>query len=114
MAVDAIGRQPGVWEVRTVGRVRPDVRFEADRVRLPVEPPAFSPDRAVEIVTGINLQAGLIGHELEDAAGARGCRPGRKSERAAIVETPGVIVTPAVCQLLIVVPDAGADRSGIA
>ena len=86
------------------------MRLQANRVGLPVQPPALSGNRAVEVVTGIDLQTGLIGQEFKDAPGQRRLQPRRETQRAVALETEIVVVSLAVTQLLIVVADTRADR----
>src|SRR5206468_6020208 len=99
-------------EIYPVGRVGPSLRFEADRVRLPVQPSAFSADRAIEIVSRINLQAGLVGQEFEHSPGAWRFEPRRQAQRARAIQAEIVIVSFAMPQLLIVSADPCTDRSG--
>src|SRR5215472_9090980 len=110
VTIDSIRGQPRAWKIRSIGSVGPDLRFQTDGVGLPVKPPALSSDRAVKIVSRIDLQAWLVGQKLEDTPRARRLEPRCKPQRASVVQTEIVVVTLAVARLLIVVADARADR----
>src|SRR4030081_2947986 len=80
-------------------------------VNLPVLPG----DCAVQKIAGIKLHSGLIGPHLHYAPGRRLINFGSLSQLAsAAVQHPIVVVAFATTQLLIVVVDASADRSGFA
>src|SRR4051794_41245581 len=102
MPIGVAGREARAWEIRPVGRVGPDLRFKADGVRLPVQQSLFSLDRAIEIVSRIDLEARLIGQEFEDASGSRRFEPSRKAHIARVIKAEIVVVAPAVAQLLFV------------
>src|SRR6185312_2309728 len=100
MPIGVAGREARARKIRPVGRIRPDLRFKADGIRLPVQQPLLSLDRAVEIVSRIDLQAGLICQEFEDPSGSRRFEPGCETQFACTIEAKVVVVAPAVAQLL--------------
>src|SRR5438874_7563481 len=114
MAIDLAGRKARARKIRPVRCVRPDMRLQAYGVRLPVELAALARDRAVEIVAGIDLEAGLIGEQLHDAHRARRLHTRRERKLAVARETVGMVVTPAVAQLLVALADALADGPRLA
>src|ERR1700757_476531 len=85
------------------------MRLKADSVRLTIQPAALAGDRAVEIIAGIDLQARLIGQELHYAPVQGRLQTRGEPQLAVTREAECVIVALAVSELLIVLPDAGAD-----
>src|SRR3954465_14771686 len=71
VAIDFARGKPCGREVGPVGRIGPRVRFEAHGVGLPIQATAFSGGGAIEKVSGIDLEAGLVGEQFEHAAGRR-------------------------------------------
>src|SRR3954454_4404852 len=90
------------------------MRLQAHRVRLPEQLAALARNRAVEIITRIDLQTGLISEQLHDAPRARRLQPRRERKLAVTRETVGVIVALAVAQLLVALADALADPPRLA
>src|SRR5262249_562036 len=102
------------WKVRTVGRIRPSLRFEADGVGLPVEPASLSRNRAIEIVSGIDLQPRLIRQELENPSRFWRLEPCRKASFARIIKAEVMVVASTVTKLRISAADPGTDCRGLA
>ena len=75
LACVADGRLPGIEprrrKVRTVRRIRIDLRLQAQRVILTVNPAIFSGHGPVEEIARIELDAGLVGRHGQHAAGRR-------------------------------------------
>ena len=65
-------------KIGPVRRIGPDLRLQTKCVGLPIEPSALARRRAVEIVPGIELHAGLVGQQFKDAPGRRRLEPRRK------------------------------------
>ena len=96
VAIDLARGKPRGREVGPVGRIGPGVRFEAHGIGLPIEAAALSGGGAVEKVSGIDLQPGLVGEQLEHAAGRWLSEPRGKARLAAgRAETEIVIVAAA-------------------
>ena len=111
VAIDPAGGQPRGREVRPVGRVGPCVRFEADGIGLPIKPAALSGSRTVKKVSGVDLQARLIGEELEYAAGCRLGEPrGETWLAGGRAKTEIVVVAAADAKLRMVIANSRADR----
>ena len=92
MPIGVAGREARARKIRPVGRIGPDLRFKADGIRLPVQQSLLSLNRSIEIVSRIDLQAGLIGQEFEDASGSRRFEPCRKAHIACAIEAEIVVV----------------------
>ena len=115
VAIDFARRKPCGRKVGPVGRIGPGVRFEADGVGLPIEPAALSGGGAVEKVSGIDLQPGLVGEQFEHAAGRWLSQPRGEARLAARrAEAEIVIVAAAHPQLRMVVADPRADLDACA
>src|SRR6266545_1378203 len=108
--VELAGREHGRREVRVVGRVRVVLGLEGEAVALPVHPSAGPHQRPVQEVARVELQARLVGDDLEDAAAARLDHPRGQLQAAAVaVEHPVVVVAAADHELRVAVADARAD-----
>src|SRR5215211_389941 len=108
--VPLAGRQHGRREVRVVGRVRVVLGLQGEPVALPVHPAAGADQRPVQEVAGVELDARLVGDDLQDPAAPGLDDPGGQLQAAAVpVEHPVVVVAAADDQLLEAVADAGAD-----
>src|SRR5262245_23821314 len=108
MTIDLVRRQPRTRKVRPVRRIGPDLRLQAKRVGLAIEPP-LSTAAAVEIVPRIELQAWLVGQQLQHPPRARCHHPRGKPHALAVPQAVIVIVAKAVAELPLVAADARAD-----
>src|SRR3569832_1332626 len=94
VAIDFARGKPRAREIRPVGRIGPGVRLETDGVGLSIEASALSGGRAIEKVSGIDLQAGLVGEQFKHAAERRLSKPrGEPRLTACRAEAEIVIVT---------------------
>src|SRR3954449_2661327 len=114
MAINLAGFEARARKIRAVRCIRPDVRLQANCIRLAIQLTTLAGDRAVEIVAGIDLEPGLIGEELHDPPRTRRLQPRRKSKLAVTPEAVGVIIAPAVAQLLIAFTNALAHTARLA
>src|SRR5215212_2361860 len=105
------GAQHGRREVWVVGRVREVLGLQGQAVALAVGAAAGPDQGPVEEVAGVELDAGLVGEDLQHPPAARVLQPGRQLQPgAAPVEHPVVVVAAADLELLeAVVADALAD-----
>src|SRR5215213_5561525 len=105
------GAQHGRREVGVVGRVRVVLGLQSQAVALAVGAAAGPDQGAVEEVARVELDAGLVGEDLQYPPAARVLQPGRQLQPgAAPVEHPVVVVAAADLELLeAVVTDALAD-----
>src|SRR5215211_4770989 len=105
------GAQHGRREVGVVGRVGEVLGLQGETVALPVGAAAGPDHGAVEEVARVELDAGLVGEDLQHPPAARVLQPGRQLQPgAAPVEHPVVVVAAADLELLeAVVTDALAD-----
>src|SRR4051812_35978389 len=111
VAIDLARRQPRGRKVRPVRRIGPGVRLEADGVGLPIEATTLSGGRTVEKISGIDLQAGLVGEQFEHPARRRLSKPRGEARFAACrAETEIVIVAAANAELRMIVANPCADR----
>src|SRR5579872_418101 len=110
MSIGVAARKKGARKIRPVGRIRPDLRLETDGVRLTVQPPALSGDRTIEVVARIDLQARLIGQQLQHASGARRLEARRQLQFSGIAKTEIVVVALAMEQLLVIAANPRPDR----
>src|SRR6185369_9054496 len=110
VAIDVARGKPCGREVGPVGRIRPRVRFEAHGVGLPIQAAALSGGGAIEKVSGIDLQAGLIGEQFEHAAG-RGLGEPRSETRLAAWrrEAKIMVIAAANAELRMVVANPRTD-----
>src|SRR5215216_6384576 len=103
-------RQHGRREVGVVGRVGVVLGLEGEPVALPVHPAAGADQRPVQEVAGVELDARLVGDDLQDPAAPRLDDPGRQLEAAAVpVQHPVVVVAAPDDELLEPVADARPD-----
>lgn len=112
MAVGFARIKPGGGKIRTVRGICPGLRLEAKRVGLSMETPTFSFRGAVEKVSGIELEAGLVGREIERAAGCRMNDARNEPWRGgiALCQHEAVIISASTLQLLVCCADIGPDR----
>src|ERR687888_1712241 len=82
--VQLAGGQHGRGEVGVVGGVGVVLGLQGEAVALPVHVPAGADQRAVQEVSRVELQARLVGEDLQDAAAARVARPGGQLQPAAV------------------------------
>src|SRR6185369_2830503 len=86
------------------------VRLETDGVGLSIEAAALSGGGAVEKVSGIDLQARLVGEQFEHAAGRRLSQPRSEARLAACrTETEIMVIAATHAQLRMVVANPRAD-----
>ena len=103
------GRRP----LGLIGRVRILLGLEADAVTLVVHDALLAGDGAVEEVAGIDLDAGLVGIDLQiDARGGAKELDSDAIDVAGGVQDPVVVVTVAIADLLVVSGDGVADGMG--
>src|SRR5215211_4066779 len=95
------GAQHGRREVGVVGRVGEVLGLQGEAVALAVGAAAGPDHGAVEEVARVELDAGLIGQDLQHPTTARVLQPGRQLQPgAAPVQHPVVVVAAAELQLL--------------
>src|SRR5215218_10830360 len=95
------GAQHGRREVGVVGRVGEVLGLQGETVALPVGAAAGPDHGAVEEVARVELDAGLVGEDLQYPPAARVLQPGRQLQPgAAPVEHPVVVVAAADLELL--------------
>src|SRR6185369_4881776 len=110
VAIDFAWGEPCGREVGPVGRIGPRVRFEAHGIGLPIEAAALSGGGAVKKVSGIDLQPGLVGEQLEHAAGRWLSQPRGKARLAAWRRKAEImVITAAHSQLRMVVANPRTD-----
>src|SRR5260370_34207420 len=107
-------RELGRREFGLVGRIREVLRFEAEGGPLAVNLAALPADSAIQEVAGVELDSGLRGENLHQAAGFP-FRDARRERQAACgtVEYKVVIVALAEFQLLVASIGASPDSSGL-
>ena len=97
-----MARWPFGMPGRMVDGIGKPFRFEADCGMLRIGCPALAGQRAVEIVAGVDLDAGLIGQDFKAATagwiGQQDCRS-QGSVGLPIIEYEAVIDTPDGCTL---------------
>src|SRR5262245_50674708 len=101
MPIDLTRRKARGRIVRPIKSIRPDLRFKACGVRMAVQAAAFAGDRAVEIISGIDLHAGLIGQQLEDPSRPRRLKARSKLRATSAIQAESVIVSLAAAKLLV-------------
>src|SRR6266508_2533857 len=103
--------QHGRREVVMVGRVRVVLGLQRQAVALPVHPAAGADQGAVQEVARVELDARLVGEDLQDPAASRVGQPRRQLQPgAAPVQHPVVVVAAADDELRVAVADARTDR----
>src|SRR6267142_6184441 len=115
VTIDIARRQPCRREIGPVWRIGPGVRLEAHGVGLPIQATTLSAVGAVEKVSGIDLQPGLVGGQFEHAAGTRRSKPrGETRFTACRREAEIMVIAAAKPELRMVVADTRADFDTVA
>ena len=110
------GTQFGRREVGVVGAVGIFLGLEGQRLAVAEGFAVLAVDRAVEEITAVELQGGLVAQHLDGASrsGFPDCGGRLDAVGAPAVDDPVVVVTAAVAQLFVVGPDALADGMRLA
>src|SRR5689334_17364911 len=97
-----------------IGRIREVLGLQTKSRTVSVNLAAFAGDASVKEVAGIELNARLVGYDLENATAGRLINFGRFSHFPGAVEHPVVIVAVPFLQLVVVVTDTGAHSGWLA
>ena len=116
MAIGLPGIEPRGRKVRTVRCIRIDLRLQTERVVLAMNAAIFAGHGSIEEIARIELDAGLVGPEVENAAGSQIFHARGKTWRAGGAAGQTVIVIVALPDLDLLIrityPVADAMRRG--
>lgn len=113
MPVELPPIEPRARKIAAVWCIGPGLRLQTQCVGLSIEAIAPSRRAAVEKITRIELQAGLVGEQFERASRARRLEPRGQPNALAARKTEIMIVAAPAAQLLVVHPDARANGGAV-
>ena len=95
-----------------IRRIRKVLGLKAQGAAMRIRLAAFAGDRPIQEISGVELNARLIGQYLQHAPAAGLVDLGRLRQFATIIKHPIVIVTVAFFQLIVVVVNSCAHSGG--
>jgi hypothetical protein len=96
-----------------IRRIRKVLGLKAESATMWIRNAAFPLDRAIQKISGVKLNPGLIGQDLQHAPTSGLVNFCRLRKFAAAVEHPIVIVTVALLQLIIVIVNSSLTAVGL-